>query len=334
MAIAAGSEHTCALLRDGTARCWGRNNHGELGDGSTRTHLHPVAVRGLHDAVAIAAAAEHTCAVLRDRTVRCWGSNDLGEAGDGTRIDRTTPVRVAGLTAVTAIAVGPTHTCALRADGGVRCWGDNDYGALGDGTRQTRATAVAVTGIIGAVALATGYGGTCIGLVDSAWKCSGRPLTRAADYADHTQDQLIPTTEPTLAGVTAMAAGYGATCTLDADGGARCLESNATGSGLRRLPGLTSVVEIALGCARTADGSVRCWGSDWLGQLGDAGIRATIPATRAAAVGRAGAELAVCAVGGRSHRVLGTVPRGCLHHRVPGHPDPHPGYRRRGGLRR
>ena len=73
VAIAAGSYHTCVLLGDGTARCWGVNADGQLGDGTTDQRLAPVAVSGLSNAVAIAGGQFHTCALLSDGTARCWG---------------------------------------------------------------------------------------------------------------------------------------------------------------------------------------------------------------------------------------------------------------------
>ena len=73
VAIAAGDHHTCALLGDGTARCWGDNSNGQLGDNTTTDRHTPVTVSGLSNAVAIAAGDDHTCALLSDGTARCWG---------------------------------------------------------------------------------------------------------------------------------------------------------------------------------------------------------------------------------------------------------------------
>jgi alpha-tubulin suppressor-like RCC1 family protein len=134
-ALAAGEFHTCAVLADGTVRCWGENTFGQLGDGTTdNTRPLPVPVSGLSTAaVGLAAGRDHTCAVLADGSGRCWGGNAFGQIGDGTTTGRVLPMAVNGLTNAVAIAAGGDHTCARLADGSVRCWGSNISGQLGDG---------------------------------------------------------------------------------------------------------------------------------------------------------------------------------------------------------
>jgi alpha-tubulin suppressor-like RCC1 family protein len=82
------------LLSDGTAKCWGYNYHGQLGDGTNTNRYTPVSVSGLTNAVAIAAGGDHTCALLSDGTAKCWGYNYHGQLGDGTNTNRYTPVSV------------------------------------------------------------------------------------------------------------------------------------------------------------------------------------------------------------------------------------------------
>jgi hypothetical protein len=142
---AAGIYHTCAVLSDGTARCWGYNGDGQLGDGTTTWRPTPVAVSGLSNAVAIALGSLHTCALLSDGTARCWGINTTGQLGDGTTTERHTPVAVSGLSNAVAIAAEGPDTCALLGDGTARCWGYNYSGQLGDGTTMDRYTPVAVS---------------------------------------------------------------------------------------------------------------------------------------------------------------------------------------------
>ena len=94
-AVAPGDQHTCALLDDGSVKCWGRNDYGQLGNGNGEASLTPVAVAlpAGKTAVAIYTALDNTCAVLDDNSVWCWGANNYGQLLDGTTIDRHTPVR-------------------------------------------------------------------------------------------------------------------------------------------------------------------------------------------------------------------------------------------------
>lgn len=153
VALAAGSQHTCAVRGAGTVVCWGYNGADLLGNPDvTRTSSHvPVEVVGLSSVVAIAAGGSQTCALRASGTVACWGDGGHGHLGDGEErrpFHGHPPVEVAGLSDARALAAGDDHTCAIRgADGSVACWGSNHRGQLGDGTDERwRLAPVALVG--------------------------------------------------------------------------------------------------------------------------------------------------------------------------------------------
>lgn len=132
VAIGCGVVHTCALLDDGTAACWGYNAYGQLGVGDFDNRGTPQPVVGVSEGTALAVGDWGTCVRLADGRAKCWGYNELGQLGDGTEINQPSPVDVVGVTDVADLAIAETHTCARFGNGGIRCWGFNNLGQLGD----------------------------------------------------------------------------------------------------------------------------------------------------------------------------------------------------------
>jgi alpha-tubulin suppressor-like RCC1 family protein len=184
--LSAGYYHTCALLGDGTVRCWGDNNDGDLGNGSATMSAVPVAVSGIADAILVSAGSGYTCGLLGDRTVQCWGlTSAFGNFGatdtcvhqgplfNTSNPCNTTPVTVPGITNATLVAASWDHTCTLLTGGTVQCWGGNTWGQLGNGATTGSSVPVTVSGITNATLVAVGRSYTCALLGDGTVQCWG-----------------------------------------------------------------------------------------------------------------------------------------------------------------
>jgi alpha-tubulin suppressor-like RCC1 family protein len=281
-AIAAGWEHTCAVLPGGTVKCWGVNTHGQLGDGTETNRKTPVTVTGLTGVTAVDASFWHTCAVAGG-AVSCWGMNNLGQLGDGTTTSSSAPVSVAGITGATAVAAGGGFTCALEAGGSVKCWGSNVYGQLGDGTTTDAFTPVTVAGLTGVTAITAGENHTCASEAGGSVKCWGWNI--GGQLGDgSTTNRKTPVTVVGLTGGAGIAAGELHSCASVAGGSLKCWGNNTfgqlgDGTGTDSLTPvtvttLTGVTAVAAGgpghtCALASGGTVACWGRNDGGQLGD-----------------------------------------------------------------
>jgi alpha-tubulin suppressor-like RCC1 family protein len=259
-AISSGSAHTCALLSNGSVKCWGYDNYGQLGDGEIHRFILPglieekyfgvpITVVGLSNAIAIAAGDEHTCALLSNGSIKCWGRNDWGELGNGKSSPEenysSTPVLVNGIKDAIGICAGSIHTCALLKNRTVKCWGSNFMGQLGYGkiTAQSwnvipslNVTPTTIRDLSNVAKISCGDTYTCALLTNGSVKCWGGNWYAFTRY-----------------GKTSLEEGYNFTPV--------------------NLVGISNAIAISAGsghaCAVLSNGSVKCWGSDNYGQLGD-----------------------------------------------------------------
>lgn len=133
-----GYLHTCAVLDTGITKCWGANDNGQVGDGSTSDRNTPVTINVGGTPMLLSLGYWHTCVVLAENGVtKCWGKNDARQIGDGTTTDRTTPFTVNVGGAAVALSTTIWGTCVVLSDGRNKCWGKNDVGQFGDGTTTT-----------------------------------------------------------------------------------------------------------------------------------------------------------------------------------------------------
>ncbi len=179
--LAAGTAHVCARMADGTVRCWGRNNNGQLGMGDSGLGTErntATVVPGLSGVDQVVAAAFRTC-VRSGGAAKCWGQNLMGQVGDGTNAQKNAPVDVLGLTTAAQLSIAPNHGCALLTDGTARCWGLNNVGQLGDGTTDNRWSPVTLfapstrNAWTGLRDLGAGGAHTCVVAEDHAVLCWG-----------------------------------------------------------------------------------------------------------------------------------------------------------------
>jgi alpha-tubulin suppressor-like RCC1 family protein len=183
---------------------------------------------------AIAVGGWHTCILYTDQSIRCTGLNNQGEIGNNSYISVSEPALAIGTVNPAALLTGNEHTCTLVGDGRMQCWGTNYTGQLGDGTIGGFAmTPQFVHNIAGAVKAITGGFHTCAKLADSTIQCWGRNQDGQIGNGDSTTDVTLPVP----------------------------------------VAGLGPVADLVSGgyhnCALMPDSSVRCWGRNGRGQVGD-----------------------------------------------------------------
>lgn len=280
--LSAGASFTCSVATNPAqqrgAYCWGTGNRGELGNGGFDMFPAPAPVVDSADMLALTSRDASTCAILSTGSAMCWGANGYGQLGFAGGYTVWAPGAPNNLAGLLDVSMGKSHACAIQSPGTVHCWGSNHYGELGDGTDTPSPAPVAVVGLGGpAISVSAGNGQTCAVLDGGAVKCWGAMF----DGSDVAQPTLVPGLD---AGVRHVSLGLYHACALRMDGAVRCWGSNYSGelgdaSFISRTTpieplGLGSgVVQVVAGdgntCAALQDGSARCWGDNFFGQLGN-----------------------------------------------------------------
>lgn len=291
--LSAGGFFSVAAKVDGSVWAWGFNGGGQLGDGTTTSRSTPTRVSGLTGVIEVSAGYAYTVARRNDGAIWAWGAGSgYGQIGDGgLYVDHLVPIQLA-LTGATQLAAGFLHSFAVAGDGGLWSWGSNTTGALGDGTTDSRPTPARVEGI-GEVAMAAvgdyhsvalRRDGTVMTWGDNAW---GQLGNGALTF------RSAPTTVPGLAGIKQLAAGGTVSFALTAQGTVyewgnvvgygvglssprivqETVQVEVEGQPREVQRDLTGVSAISAGgyhaVALMADRTLRVWGSNYRGRLGD-----------------------------------------------------------------
>lgn len=305
--ISTGTDHSCALA-EGAVYCWGRNDNGELGNGTFTDSLYPVPVTtsGVlagKTITSLSVGSRHTC-VLASAAIYCWGYNAYGQLGANGTTDSNVPIAVTTSGALlnkteTAVNAGQFHTCAI-ASGAAYCWGSNSNGQLGDNTNVQKIvpTAVNVAGVLAGKtidSISAGGTHTCAMATGAAY-CWG-DNTRGQLGDNTVAEKLVPVavyTAGVLSGktVTKLDSGFSFTCAI-ATNAAYCWGFNLYGqlgdntTVNKQVPVAVVATGVLSGKTPTtikagwytacvlANSDNYCWGYGPYGQLGTASTTST-----------------------------------------------------------
>lgn len=300
--VAVGSDFSCVLREDGSVGCWGNNSRGQLGNGGTERGRFPapVMIQGengletLTDVVQLSAGTSFACALRDDTSVWCWGDDSSGQLGTGTyEDDDFVPhaVEVEGVPAVSHLDAGGSYACAVLSDQTARCWGGNGTSwALGGGGEDrgrivTVASPSGEDALTGLTRIAAGGPHTCAATEEGVAYCWG-----AAQYGEVYAPfggSAVPVAPQSDLEFVDVAAGVRTSCFQSNDGHVSCLGIGPFGTDstenreLVQMPlpqdedgnwsprVLDVEVDESARCMLFEDGSMRCWGANGYGQLGD-----------------------------------------------------------------
>ena len=267
--VSAGVGHTCALISGGTVECWGDNQDGDLGNGSTNGGSTPVRVSGVTNAIQVSSGYDGACALLSRGTIKCWGRNDFGELGvevrEGYGNESSTPVQISGITNAIQMSAGIEQTCMTKVT----------------------PTPVQVPVITNAIEVSAG-GGAC------ALISGGKVECWPPGMIGSTAKSTTPIQVPGITNAIQISIG-GSPCALLSGGKIECWGPNNTGqlgNGTTKshstpvaVSNITDATQVAantgFACALLTSRKVECWGDNWYGQLGNgtAGGEWWIPVT-------------------------------------------------------
>ena len=280
-AVSSGFLHTCGILSEGAALCWGDNAVGEVGNGSVGTaESSPASVQGLFLFMQIDVGDRQSCGLVPTGKAYCWGLSNEGALGSDTSTRSAVPVPVSGGLTFKQVSAGWNYTCGLTTTGTAYCWGLNDYGKLSSDTPSAK-TPVPVAGGHVFTAITTGQYHTCAIATNGSAYCWGAGRGGELGTGDSVDS---PTPVLVMGGLQfrAIDAAWGHTCAISTAGAAYCWGGGADGElgdgsrAVRYVPVAVSgnhrFSAIAVGvhhsCGIATSGQLFCWGSNSSDQLG------------------------------------------------------------------
>lgn len=287
--VKAGFNHTCGKKSNNSSLwCWGNNSQGKLGDNTTINRSVPTAVLGYFASNPItdfSVGESHTCASSANY-VYCWGDNSFGQLGIGNYIASSSPTLVIS-TSTLDLKSGANHNCAVYS-GYLKCWGRNNRGQIGDNTYGEKPSPEPIlSGTFGKLSLGNEH--TCVEYFGSlkCWGNNDDGQLGVGDFIEKISPALVANDANNLAitPILELSAGFNHTCAIQSTTSALyCWGSNSKGQlgsnlilgNKYNIPQLifpNGVVKVMAGnestCAQFSDSTVKCWGKNDKGQLGN-----------------------------------------------------------------
>lgn len=285
--VAAGLGASCARMSDGTVRCWGRNDGGEVGKAKEeRDYATPVEVAGVKDAEKLwfggdsGSSGDMGCVLSKKGTVTCWGSSQLmpKKSKDSDEKYEETAQPITLLEGAKDLALGGGTIYAITKDGKVMGWGSPAFNAFGNGDTGSFDQPMTEVPVEKAKALAAGQNHACALLEDGTVSCWG-----------YVRDKQKPKAIEGLEKVTAIFAGSSKSdsCAIVEGGDVHCWSESQKPKKMEGLSGVETMGMRTHACAVDGKGDVYCWGSNDRGQLGDGKTKSNYTPTKVAGVSKA-----------------------------------------------
>lgn len=287
--------HSCAVMTDGNAMCWGQGTSGELGAGpptappwqATDSSVPRTVVKSISESFELVKAGYHfNCALVVGGAVKCWGYAGYGKLGTGAYGNMDSPQTVPLETAASSFTTGFEHACAVLSNGAVRCWGSNTNGQLGNGFADPLESRQWLLDL-GPHNKDVSAGGqhTCLVKEDGSVRCWGLNSWTRLGTGQYDHLEVLPPITPVglTSGIKRVFAAQEYTCAINESNQLLCWGYNGYGY---LYPGqnysYSPVIVAAAGsdvatlgtgfthmCSLSTTGVVRCWGRNGSGQVGN-----------------------------------------------------------------
>lgn len=280
--MSVGLGHACGIKEDQTLWCWGSNQQGQVGDGTTIDRATSMQVDPGARWTQVAAGGDVTCALKPNGTAWCWGENGSGQLGDGTNNDSPVPVPVTGGHTWKSLSAGMWHVCGIKSDDTIRCWGSGWAAQIGDGSGNSFNVPTAISGGGTWKQVAAGAYNNCAIRTDNTMRCWG--ANWYGEVGDGTTTNRYTPVAISGGGTWKhVSVGDSHTCGIRTDDTVRCWGENPGGalgdntqidkSVPTAISGGGTWLKVSAGtgfsCGVKSDNSLWCWGSNYSGQLGD-----------------------------------------------------------------